>query len=167
MNEAAILVMLYLAAVLILTAEIFLPSHGVLTVAGVGFLVAAIYKTFAYGQAAGVISIVASAILLPTIMVVAVKTWPSTWIGKRVIPPNPTYARGDFGTDVEALRRFVGVSGRSLTALRPVGKCEIEGQRIECVCETGMIPAGAVVRVVGVRGKNLEVASAEDATTSV
>lgn len=166
MNDVVVLGLLYLAAMLILTLEVFLPSHGVLTVVGVGFLIAAIYKTFAYGQTAGVLAIVGSLIFLPTFIVISVKIWPNTWIGKRVIPPNPTYVKSDFGSNVDALQQYVGASGTSLTALRPVGKCEIDGRRIECVCESGMIPAGAAVQVVGVRGKSLEVSAAGDATVS-
>ncbi len=60
MSEVAILAMLYAVGVLLLVGEIFIPSHGVLSLAGLGFLVAAVVKTFDYaGRGAGIIAVFA------------------------------------------------------------------------------------------------------------
>ena len=49
MSEVAILVVLFAVGVLLLVAEIFIPSHGILSLAGIGFLAVAVAKTFSYG----------------------------------------------------------------------------------------------------------------------
>ena len=47
-------------------AELFIPSHGILTLVGLGFLVAGIVSTFQqYGQTAGTIAVFACLISLP------------------------------------------------------------------------------------------------------
>ena len=49
MSELTVLIVLYLVGMFILLAEIFIPSHGILSIAGIGFLVAAIDAKAASG----------------------------------------------------------------------------------------------------------------------
>jgi len=157
MSEIVFLLLLYAAAVVILIVEIFIPSHGVLTVAGLGVLIGAIVKTFEYyGSAAGGMAILASVVGLPIFAVITVKIWPHTRIGRLIAPPNPVYTEKDLGTDLEDLKPLIGQCGKALSPLRPVGTCEFAGRRLECICETGMIEAGVVVQAVGLRGRNQE-----------
>lgn len=164
MGEFGILVLLYAAATLLLVAEIFIPSYGILCVVGTAFLIAAIVKTFAFGNTAGTVSIVASLIALPALGITAVKIWPDTWIGRRIAPLNPISTKRDVGTNVVELESLVGNTGRSLTPLRPAGSCEFLGRRIQCVAESGMIEAGVGVTAVAVRGANLAVIAADTPT---
>ncbi len=158
MSEMAILFIFYGVGVLMLIAEIFIPSHGVLTLAGLGFLVAAIVKTFSYGgREAGVVAILACLVFLPVFAFVAIKYWPHTPIGRRMAPPNPILTAADTSVPVEKLNRLVGRTGLSKTALRPVGICEFDGQRISCVSEYGIIEAGTAVRGTRIAGSNLTV----------
>lgn len=161
MGEIGLLILFYALAVLLLTAEIFIPSHGVLTIVGIAFLTLAIVRTFNYGNTAGTIAIGATVVLLPTFAVTAVKIWPHTRLGRKIAPPNPVYSQGELGSKVQDINPLIGKYGRSLSPLRPVGTCEFGERRLECVCESGMIDAGVTVRAVGVRGRNLEVAAAE------
>ena len=159
MGEFAILFLLYGAAVLILVAEIFIPSSGVLSVTGVGFLVVAVVKTFDYcGDAAGYVASIASPVFLLAFAIVSIKVWPRTRIGRIIAPLNPEYTEKDLGTDNDDIKPLVGKYGRALSPLRPVGTCEFDGRRFQCICESGMIDAGAAVRAVGLKGRNLEVA---------
>ena len=60
MSDVSILILLYAVGVLMLVAEIFIPSHGILSVAGIGFLMSAVYKTFLYGgREAGIVAVFA------------------------------------------------------------------------------------------------------------
>lgn len=158
MSDMAILLLLYGVGVAMLLAEIFIPSHGVLTVAGLGFLVAAVVKTFGYGgREAGIIAIFACLVFLPMFAFLAIKYWRQTPIGKRLAPPNPVVTAADTSIPVEELSRLIGQSGKSRTALRPVGICEFNGKRISCIAEYGTIDAGATVCAVRISGGNLAV----------
>ncbi len=139
-------------------AEIFIPSHGILTVAGLGFLVAAVSKTFSYGgREAGMMAIVACMIFVPTLGYFAIKYWHLTPIGKLIAPPNPKLTAADTSVPVEELARYVGRTGRSVSPLRPVGICEFDGHRFSCVAEFGLVEAGVDVKAIAIKGSNLAV----------
>lgn len=158
MSELVILIVLYAVGMLILLAEIFIPSHGILTLAGVGFLAAAVTRTFSYGgRDAGVIAIMVCLVVLPTLAFYTVKYWPRTPIGRRIAPPNPVFTAADSGVPLEQLSKLVGQTGRSISPLRPVGTCEIGGRRVSCIAEFGMVDAGVLVEATGISGSNLSV----------
>ena len=158
MSEIAVLILLYAAGVLLLVMDIFIPSHGLLAVTGVGFLVAAVVQTFNYaGREAGIVAILACLVFLPTFVCLAVKYWRRTPIGRRISPPNPVLTVADAGVPVEELTRLVGQTGTAVTPLRPVGICEFSGKRVSCVAEFGMVERGTMVEAVRVSGSNLAV----------
>jgi len=158
MSEIGPIALLYFVAVLILVGEIFIPSHGVLSVAGVAFLLAAVVKTFMYGgREAGLISVLACLIFLPTFAYASIRLWPRTPLGKLIAPPNPILTAADAGVPLEELSRLVGQSGRAVTQLRPVGICDFGGRRVSCVTEFGVVDAGAAVVASGLSGGTLTV----------
>ena len=158
MSEVAILILLFAVGVLMLVAEVFVPSHGVLTVAGLGFVIAGVVRTFDYaGREAGIVAIIACLILLPTFSYVAIKYWHRTPIGRRIAPPNPIALATDSSVPIEQLSRLVGQVGEAKTQLRPVGICEFGGKRISCIAEYGLIEAGVPVEAVRIKGSNLAV----------
>jgi membrane-bound ClpP family serine protease len=146
MSEVTIIALLFSAGALVLLAELFIPSHGVLTFVGIALLVGGVVQTFRYGgEKAGAISVVACLIGLPVFAVAAIKIWPRTWVGRRVAPPNPVLTSRDTSVPVEEISRFVGQTGRTLSPLRPVGICEFNGRRVSCIAEFGMLDAGVPV----------------------
>ena len=158
MSDLAILIIFYAVGVLMLVAEIFIPSHGILSVAGLAFLIAAVVKTFSYGgREAGIVAVFACLVFVPAFAFVAIKYWHRTPIGRRIAPPNPTLTVDDTSVPVETLARMVGQTGRSKTPLRPVGICEFNGKRVSCVAEFGMIEAGVEVEGLRISGSNLAV----------
>jgi membrane-bound serine protease (ClpP class) len=161
-TDMGIIALFYVAALILLIGEIFIPSHGILTIFGLCFLIVAIVKTFAYGETAGAIAIITSAVGLPVLAGVAVKVWPHTRIGKLIAPPNPVHTAEQYGTGVEHLTAIVGTRGRARSPLRPAGICEFDGNRYQCVSESGLIESGVVVQAVGIRGRSLEVAPVQD-----
>ena len=165
MGETWVIVVLYLIALLALLAEIFIPSHGILTVAGLGFLVAAVVKTFQVSTNAGVVATLTCIVLLPTAAVIAVKVWPHTWIGRKISPDNPVVTSRDVGVNVNEMQSMIGRVGRSLSPLRPSGICDFDGRRFPCVAEMGMIGPGVEVRVVSVKGSNLAVVAEAGSAT--
>ena len=159
MSGLGLLILFFAVGVLLLVAEIFIPSYGILCVSGTGFLIAGILKTFEYGgRGVGVTSILACAVFLPVFAYVAVKYWRRTPIGRRIAPPNPVLTAEDVGVPSEELRRLVGQTGEAQSPLRPVGICLFNGRRVNCIARFGLIEPGSKVEAVGVSGGNLEVA---------
>ena len=160
------IVFLYLIGTGILVAEIFIPSHGVLGVAGLGIFGAAIYMTFRQSETAGYIALLISLAFLPTMAVMAIRYWHRTPMGRKISPPNPVLTAADTGDWEAKLSPFVGKIGKSLSPLRPVGTCEFDGQRLECIAEMGMIERDQPVKAVAIRGRNLAVTPVEETTTA-
>lgn len=163
MGEAAIIIsLLFAAGALVLVAEVFIPSHGVLSVVGVTLLVVAVARTFtSFGQTAGMLAVLGCVVLVPTGAVVAVKNWYRTPVGKRLAPPNRELTSEDVSVDLEKLRHYLGTTGTVLSPLRPVGTCEFDGARVQCVAELGVLDKGTTVKAVGIRGANLAVVRSE------
>lgn len=163
MSELGIIVLLYTVGMTLLIAEIFIPSHGVLTFAGLGIIGWAVIRTFMFGgQSAGVVAVLACLVLLPVFAYLCIKFWPDTPIGRRIAPPNPMITAADVGVPIVELSQYIGQTGKALSVLRPVGLCEFDGRRFSCVAEFGVVDAGATVVATGISGGNLRVRLAEE-----
>ena len=139
--------LLYLVGCCLLIIELFLPAHGLLGLVGMGMIGFGLYETYGKSEVVGLISMVVLAILLPTGLVLAVKHWHGTPVGRRISPPNPELTDSD-RMPVEYLKPLIGTVGKSLTLLRPVGTCEFDGQRVECTAEYGMIERNVEVEAI-------------------
>ncbi len=158
MEPTVVVILLFAAGLVVLIAEIFIPSYGMLCFVGLAFLVAAIYRAYSdLTETAGHISVAATVVSLPTLAWIAVHTFHRTPWGKKIAPPNPIARPEEFAPEHDALKLHIGHTGKSVTPLRPVGTCMFNGKRINCVAETGMIENGTEIEAIGVRGRELEV----------
>jgi len=156
------IVLLYVVGLLLLVVEIFLPSHGALTVGGLGFLGVAVFLTFSeYGEGAGLVALTACLVLLPTMAYYAVKYWRLTPFGKRIAPANPVLTNADIGVPLDELSPLIGRAGRTVSPLRPVGICDFDGKRISCIAQFGMVDAGVKVIGLEIQSGNLAVKPAD------
>lgn len=149
---------------LLLVAEVFVPSGGLLGLSAGVFVCAAVWLAFADSMQAGLLMLGVVAVALPATLAAAAAAWPRTPMGRWLMlkPPDPDEVEPApsvrHGTRLEHL---VGQYGRSLTPLRPSGTVEIDGRRFDGLAEEGMIPAGAIVRALRVRGGQVVVRVAE------
>jgi len=157
MPEWGTLLVLFAAGTLLLVAEIFLPSHGILTIAGIGFFAVGTYRAYEISQGMGTTAAVGSLLALPTFAYVSIKYWHRTPLGKLISPPNAPHPPVDATSPAYVLAPLIGRAGRTVSPLRPVGICEFDGRRVSCICRLGMIEAGAEVEAVGISGGDLEV----------
>lgn len=157
MDEIVAAIVLQAIGIGLLVLEIFIPSHGALTISGLACLVGGVWFAFRGGDLAGYVSVLVAVVLVPSLAIVAVKVWHRTPLGRKISPPNPKLTQEDAGVRIDQLRPLIGSVGRSLTPLRPVGTCEFNGQRIECMAEMGIIEASRPVRAVRIEGRALVV----------
>ena len=161
MSEWGTLIVLFAAGTLLLVAEIFLPSHGILTIAGIGFFAVGTYRAYEIGQAVGTTAAMGSLLALPTFAYVSIKYWHRTPLGKLISPPNAPHPPEDLTSPAHVLAPLIGRTGKTVSALRPVGICEFDGRRVSCICRLDMIEAGAAVEAVGISGGDLQVIETE------
>jgi membrane-bound ClpP family serine protease len=151
---------------LLLIAEVFIPSGGLIGILAIGLLVVSLGLAFAASTALGLKFLAAVCVLLPLALALAVYLWPRTPLAKRIFlrPPDPEEVEpGDTDHGVR-LQHLIGQFGRALTPLRPSGAVDFDGRRIDALSEEGLIPSGSLVRAVQVRGNQLVVRMATDRT---
>jgi membrane-bound serine protease (ClpP class) len=146
MSPLTLAILCFAGGLILLLAEILLPSHGVLGLLGVVALVTGVGACFAVSQAAGLASAIGVVVLMPIAVALWVKVWPHTYAGKRLIL-GPTAGRT---AQVRSSQVEIGQIGTVVSELRPGGVCEFGAERVESRCERGTIPAGQRVEVVAV-----------------
>ncbi len=157
-NTLTVALVFQAVGIVLLVAEIFLPSHGLLILLSLASLGGGIYAAFEYSLMAGYLSLLLTLLLVPTLAVMAVKVWPRTFIGRRIAPPNRPFSPGESPASADGeLQRLIGHTGRTLTPLRPVGACDFGGCRVECLAESGMIDRHVQVVAIDVQGRSLVV----------
>jgi membrane-bound serine protease (ClpP class) len=146
MSPLTLAILCFTGGLILLLAEILLPSHGVLGVIGVVGLLVGVGACFAINQVAGLASAAGVVVLMPAAVAMWVKVWPHTYAGKRLIlGPTPNAA-----VSVRPAPVNVGQVGTVISELRPGGVCEFGTERIESRCERGTIASGQRVEVVAV-----------------
>jgi membrane-bound ClpP family serine protease len=127
--------------VVLLVAELFLPTHGLLGITGGVAVLCAVFVTSRQNAWAGLGLLLALAAVTPFAWAGAMKVWPRTPLGRRmVLPP--------VAGDAPAAGVRVGQSGVTVSELRPMGWCEFEGVRVEAMSEHGIVEPGKSVTVV-------------------
>lgn len=156
-------VFLYVVCAALIVAEVFIPSGGLLSICALASLAGGITIFFHHSAAAGWIGVVVAVLMVPSLLAIAYKLLPRTRFGRQVILAPPVRERGDAIADTPELSQLVGRTGRVLTTMRPVGMCDFDGQRVECVAEKGYLQRDNKVRVIRVEGTQVTVRVIEEA----
>jgi membrane-bound serine protease (ClpP class) len=146
MTPLTLAIICFVGGVILLIAEILLPSHGILGVIAAAALITGVGACFAINQYVGLASAIGVVLLMPVAVAAWVKVWPHTYAGKRLIL-GPTQSAE---AHVPAVSLAIGQVGTVVSELRPGGVCEFGAERVESRCENGTIPAGRRVEVVAV-----------------
>ena len=96
----------------------------------------------------GVLVMVAS----PVVFYWAIKIYPRTAVGKKVLLDQPTNTTSGFDEESAELAQLVGQQGVALTMLRPAGSIEIAGKLVDALSESEVIESGSRVEVIRVTG---------------
>jgi membrane-bound ClpP family serine protease len=155
MENAPLTLALVLIAVglVLLIAELFIPTGGILFAFGIGAIVIGVAIPFFYGDTqTGVLTMMGVFIAVPTIISLMFHLGPKTPIGRRLMKSGPdedaTVATMPVNLELEQLR---GRFGRAISALRPAGTVDFDGRRIDVLTEGTMVEPGAWVRCVEVK----------------
>lgn len=150
-------IVLLLLAVALFFAEVFIPSFGVLSLAGIACLTFGIFKAFAISSFAGFMTIAGSLVLVPTSVVVALKLMRHTsLILEESVDGEATHI------DISLLN----ANGNALTDLHPAGKALIHEQKVDVITRGELIDKGDAISVVEVAGNRIVVARDEERASS-
>ncbi|MEI8195359.1 MAG: NfeD family protein [Phycisphaerae bacterium] len=144
---------LCLVALGLLAVELFIPSHGVLTIFALLFALGGVVVAYLASPLAGLLLGILVLISSPFAVYWAIKLYPNTAVGKKVMLGKPELdPPTGYAPQARALAELVGQRGIAVSTLRPSGLCEIAGQRVDSLSESGLIDAGTPVEVVQVLG---------------
>ncbi len=148
-------------AAILLAAEVFIPSAGI--IAGLSGIsaIAGIVCLFKYDTTWGVIGVLLAVILGPVIFFVGLNIWKNTDFGRNAIgaPTEDEIAKQalEEQESKRQLESLIGAQGVALTDLRPVGLVMVAGDRRDALAETRFIAAGTRIKVTVVESHQLKV----------
>ena len=147
---------LLIAGFCILALELFLPSAGMLGALAGCMIIASVVMAFLTSWYTGMVFLLVTLLLVPVMLMLMIKIWPHTPIGKRlladdetltdVLPQGKHYDRGD----------LAGKTGIAKTML-PSGQIVIDGQKYDAVSDGFAIEAGDRVKVVSIKENRIYV----------
>ncbi len=146
-------IILFLAGLTFAVLEFFVPSGGVLGVSALGCLGASIVLAFMVDRWTGLGFMAGVVIVVPLCLMVGVRWWPHTPLGRRVLLRNPESSELLPDSPLRReLRQLVGKSGVAKSLMMPSGAVLVEDRTIDALSEGLPIEPGTPVRIVEVRG---------------
>ena len=166
MDLLTIAIILFLVGLALGTAEVFIPSAGLLAVLSVLAFVASIVCAFKVSALWGMGFVIAAPVFMAIVIVKGFNILPRTRIGKRMIlgaPPDDQTApeSADTASVAGAGAELIGQVGLARTELRLSGSAQIGDRRYNVVSIGDFIAQGARVRVTEVRGNRIVVEEVE------
>lgn len=150
MDYLTVALLLVLVGVVLLGAEVLLPTGGILVVGALLCFAVAVGTILYYGTALeATVAMVGMAVGLPAAGFVAVSAWRRLSIGRALDADG-----GDRATDVPQLAKLDELRGRvgkTVTPMRPSGSVVFDGQRVDALTEGMMLDAGVWVRCVAAK----------------
>ena len=154
MKAYLIPVLLQVIGIMVIIAEIFIPSLGVLAVIALALLSYSIYIVFtSISTTAGVIFTGLDIIIVPLIVVLGIK----------ILAKSPLSLKRELSkqngvvSQKEKLETYINMKGTAVTDLRPAGMAQINSQRVDVVTDGEYIEADTPVIVTGVAGNRIVV----------
>ncbi len=154
MKAYLIPVLLQVIGIMVIIAEIFIPSLGVLAVIALALLSYSVYIVFtSISTTAGVIFTGLDIIIVPLIVVLGIK----------ILAKSPLALKRELSkhngvvSQKEKLETYINMKGIAVTDLRPAGMAQINSQRVDVVTDGEYIEADTPVIVTGVAGNRIVV----------
>jgi membrane-bound ClpP family serine protease len=159
MDPLLIAILCFFLAVGLAAADLALPSGGGLALASLLTATVSIFFAFRSGPAVGATMLILILIAIPVFMVVALRVWPHTPIGRLIVLRTPAERESSANQagSADPMLALIGQTGITQNSLLPSGHVRIDHHNYNALCECGVIEAGQVVEVVAVRQRNLVV----------
>ena len=153
MNRSLFLpVALQLVGVLVIIAEIIIPSGGLLAILALGIFGYSLYFVFAnVSLSFGIGFVLADVILIPVLVYFGIK-----FMARSPVTLRTRLSKTDGVTSQSPdQNRWMDCAGRALTDLRPSGVAMIDGQRLDVVTRGEYIDKQTPIVVIAVRGNQI------------
>lgn len=152
-------VLLFVVGFIALFIELFVPAAGLIGGAGiVCMIVGTVLGYRNYGTTVGTLFLTGTLIGTPAMIVIGLKVFPKTFVGKKLILSFSQQRETGFTSYTsERYEGLEGEEGEALTMLRPSGMATVNGHKYSVVTSGELIEKGTRVRVVRVEGSRVVV----------
>ncbi|RAP76936.1 nodulation protein NfeD [Paenibacillus montanisoli] len=153
-------VILFIIGILLLVSELFVPSFGILGILGSLSLIASVLMAAPNPKSAG-LSLLVAVIAAGIIVYLIAKRFAHRGIWNRFILRDQLTTAEGYVSNANKTS-YLGLSGKTLTPLRPAGTIRLGDARVDVVTSGEFIAAGAEVTVIKVEGARVVVALKEE-----
>jgi membrane-bound ClpP family serine protease len=158
-------ILLLLVGLALIFLEIFVPSGGLLSCLSALAIVASLVVAFLGSVQFGVLMLAITSVVLPAVIMAALKWWPHTPIGRLILIPRPKNPDDVLPETEEyrGLEELIGRKGTARSRMMPSGAVRIERRTYDAISEGMPIDEGQPVEVIDVRTHRLVVRPAKEA----
>jgi membrane-bound ClpP family serine protease len=160
MNDSLLLpIILQLVGVVVVIAEIILPSGGILSILALAVFGYSLFIVFnEISMIIGFSFVAADLILIPVLVIVGLKL-----LARSPVTLRKTLSRKEgVSSQSSELESYVGTQGNTVTDLRPAGIAVINGNRVDVVTRGEYLEKDASILVIAVTGNQIIVRIKED-----
>ena len=145
-------ILLQFLGILVILAEIFIPSLGVLTAIALGLLFYSLYLVFnTISTFSGMVFVGFDLMAIPILLILGLKILAISPLSLK----NRLSSREGVVSQASNLKEYRDKQGTSVTNLRPAGIALIDGKRLDVVTDGDYIEADTPIIVTGVTGNQI------------
>ena len=147
------------AGILALILEVFVPSAGIIGIAGLGSIIASVVIAYQrLGNMIGSIYLAVVLVMVPVFIVLYFRFFPRSPVGRWLISQDrQAPEKGYSSFTPEKYIDLIGKEGTTLTILRPVGMVRIDGRKYSAVTGGEFIEKDKTIKVIKVEGSRVVV----------
>ena len=153
MNDRLLLpIILQLVGVVVIIAEIILPSGGILSIVALAIFGYSLFIVFnEISMTIGFSFVAADLILIPVLVIVGLKL-----LARSPVTLRKTLSRKEgVSSQSSELESYVGTQGNAVTDLRPAGIAVINGKRVDVVTRGEYLEKDSAIIVSAVTGNQI------------
>ena len=143
---------LQLVGVVVIIAEVILPSFGILTIVALGVFGYSLFMVFQdISKAAGFALLAADLVLIPVLVILGLKL-----LARSPVTLRKTLSREEgVSSQSPDLDSYIDMQGTTVTDLRPAGTAVIDGKRVDVVARGEYLEKDAAIIVTAVTGNQI------------
>jgi len=153
MNDSLLFpIILQLVGVVVIIAEIILPSGGILSIVALSVFGYSLYIAFSeISKTVGFAFVAADLVLIPVLVIVGLKL-----LARSPVTLRKTLSRKEgVSSQSSELESYVGTQGNAVTDLRPAGIAVINGKRVDVVTRGEYLEIDSAIIVTAVTGNQI------------
>ena len=153
MNDSLLLpIILQLVGVVVIIAEVILPSFGILTIVALGVFGYSLFMVFQdISKAAGFAFLAADLVLIPVLVILGLKL-----LARSPVTLRKTLSREEgVSSQPPEMDSYLDLQGTAVTDLRPAGTAAIDGKRVDVVTRGEYLEKNTAIIVIEVTGNQI------------